>query len=244
MRIVLKRSHELLVAKVAGRKIPVVIKRNHRARRIILRIDEALGLPVITLPSRTNLARGEDFLREHLHWVESRLTRMAPAVPFCDGGIFPLRGAPCRIEHRGSRGLIGLRREPGGRVLSVPGEPEFLPRRVTEWLKREARRDLEAAVTRHAKAIGRRARMIRVGDAKSRWGSCSANAVLTFSWRLVLAPPHVLDYLAAHEVAHLREMNHGPRFWALLDRLYPGHRAATAWLNLHGARLSAVGRVP
>jgi predicted metal-dependent hydrolase len=242
MRTVLKRSHELFVARVSGRKIPVVIKRNARARRLILRIDEGLGLPVITIPSRMALARGEDFLRENLHWVESRLSRISPAVPFSDGGVFPLRGAPCRIVHSGGRGLIEVKREPGGWVLTVPGQPEFLIRRVTEWLKREARRDLEAAVQKHGRAIGRRPSAVRIGDAKSRWGSCSASGVLTFSWRLVLAPPFVLDYLAAHEVAHLREMNHGPKFWALVERMDGRHRTASAWLNTHGPALAAIGR--
>jgi predicted metal-dependent hydrolase len=242
MRVVLRRSHELFVARVSGRKIPVVIKRNAQARRLILRIDESLGLPVITLPARTALARGEDFLRENLHWVETRLSRIAPPVPFCDGGVFPLRGVPCRIEHRGGRGLIGLKKDAGGLALAVPGEPEFLIRRVTEWLKREARRDLEEAVVRHSRAIGRRAKGVRIGDAKSRWGSCSASGVLTFSWRLVLAPPFVLDYLAAHEVAHLREMNHGEKFWALVERLHRRHRTASAWLNTHGPGLAAIGR--
>jgi len=242
MRVVLKRSHELFVARVSGRKIPVVIKRNSRARRLILRIDEALGLPVITIPSRMALTKGEDFLRENLHWVENRLSRISPAVPFSDGGVFPLRGAPCRIVHSGGRGLIEVKREPGGWVLTVPGQPEFLIRRVTEWLKREARRDIETAVQKHARAVGRRPNAVRIGDAKSRWGSCSASGVLTFSWRLVLAPPFVLDYLAAHEVAHLREMNHGPKFWALVERLDGRHRTASAWLNTHGPALAAIGR--
>ena len=91
-------------------------------------------------------------------------------------------------------------------------------------------------------ALGRKAAAIRIADPKSRWGSCSPDGVLTFSWRLVLAPPHILDYLAAHEAAHLREMNHGPRFWALVERLHPAHREAREWLYLRGPSLSAVGR--
>jgi predicted metal-dependent hydrolase len=242
MRVVLKRSHQLFVASVSGRKIPVVIKRNAQARRLILTIDEGLGLPVITLPARTAITRGEDFLKENLNWVEARLARIVPTVPFCDGGVFPLRGVPCRIEHRGGRGLVQLKREPGGFVLSVPGEAEFLARRVTDWLRREARHDLEEAVARHSRAVGRRAKGVRIGDAKTRWGSCSASGVLTFSWRLVLAPPYVLDYLAAHEVAHLKEMNHGPKFWSLVERLDRRHRTATAWLTTYGPALAAVGR--
>ncbi len=144
--------------------------------------------------------------------------------------------------HSGGRGLVRLEGEDGATILSVAGEPSFLSRRVMDWLKREARRDLQAAVARHTEALGRKHTGLRVGDARSRWGSCTAAGVLTFSWRLVLAPSHVLDYLAAHEVAHLAEMNHGPDFWALVDRLDPRHRAARAWLKQHGAGLHAVGR--
>jgi predicted metal-dependent hydrolase len=127
-------------------------------------------------------------------------------------------------------------------VLHVPGQPEFVARRVTNWLRGEARRDLERAVTRHAEALRRKPTRIRVADPKSRWGSCSSKGVLTFSWRLVLAPPRVLDYLVAHEVAHLKEMNHGSKFWALVERLDPDYEVARAWLNNSGVALSSVGR--
>jgi predicted metal-dependent hydrolase len=243
MTLALKRAPEKLLIAAAGRRIPVAIRRNPRARRLILRVDEALGLPILTLPSRTALSQAERFLREHIGWLEERLRLLSPPAPFIDGGTFPLRGLPCRIRSSRGRGVIVLERRGDGYVLSVPGEPEFLARRVTDWLKREARRDLAAAVARHEKAVGRKAARIRVADPKSRWGSCSSKRVLTFSWRLVLAPPRVLDYLAAHEVAHLRVMNHGPRFWDIVGRLDPDHEAARAWLNRAGLGLSAVGRM-
>jgi predicted metal-dependent hydrolase len=242
MRFALKRAPERLIVEVAEREYSVAVKRNKRARRLILRIDAASGLPVMTLPARTSLAEGERFLLKNLGWLEGRLGRRPPAIPFGDGGEFSLRGAVCRIAHCGGRGLIRLERDGDAQRLVVPGDIDFLPRRVADWLRREARRDIEAAVARHAQAIGRRPAGIRIGDAKSRWGSCSAQGALSFSWRLVLAPPHVLDYLAAHEVAHLAEMNHGRRFWALVDRLCPAHRPARAWLKRNGAELYAVGR--
>jgi predicted metal-dependent hydrolase len=238
----LKRAPEKLLIASAGRRISVVIKRNPRARRLILRVDEALGLPILTLPSRTSLSSGEDFLRRNLAWLEERLRRLSPASPFSHGAVFPLRGSPCRIVSRRGRGIVALERRDSGAVLNVPGEPEFLPRRVNTWLRREARRDLERAVMRHAEALGRKPKGIRIGDPKSRWGSCSSQGVLTFSWRLVLAPTKVLDYLAAHETAHLKEMNHGPKFWALVERLDPDYEAARAWLNKGGVALAAVGR--
>jgi predicted metal-dependent hydrolase len=237
-----KRSPERLSIAAAGRRISVVIKRNRRARRLILRVDESLGLPVLTLPPRTSLMQGEEFLKKHLAWLDERLRGLAPPSPFADGAIFPLRGVPCRIDARGGRGLVALERGEDELVLRVPGEADFVTRRVTEWLRREARRDFERAVSRHAEALGRKPTRLRVGDPKSRWGSCSSTGVLTFSWRLVLAPPRVLDYLVAHEVAHLKEMNHGRKFWALVARLDPDYEVARAWLNNSGVALSSVGR--
>jgi predicted metal-dependent hydrolase len=206
-----------------------------------LRVDEALGLPILTLPPRTSLIQGEAFLKKHLAWLDERLEGLSPPAPFTHGAIFPLRGVLCRIHAHGGRGVVTLKRgeEP---VLHVPGQPEFVARRVTNWLRGEARRDLERAVTRHAEALRRKPTRIRVADPKSRWGSCSSKGVLTFSWRLVLAPPRVLDYLVAHEVAHLKEMNHGSKFWALVERLDPDYEVARAWLNNSGVALSSVGR--
>jgi predicted metal-dependent hydrolase len=241
MRFAFKRGPENLLVEVAGREILVPVKRNPRARRLILRIDAASGLPIVTLPARTSLAQAESFLRKHVGWLQRRLGRIPGEVPFADGSVFPLRGVPCRIVHRGGRGLVRLENgvEP---LLSVPGAAEHVARRVADWLKREARRDLQHSVALHAEALGKRPARLRIGDARSRWGSCTAKGALTFSWRLVLAPPHVLDYLAAHEVAHLAEMNHGPRFWALVRRLDPHYETARAWLKRHGQGLHAIGR--
>ncbi|MGH6926448.1 MAG: M48 family metallopeptidase [Propylenella sp.] len=242
MRAGPNRGHERLFVDIEGRRIPVAVRRNARARRLILRVDHASGEPVLTLPRRTGLSEGARFLADHVAWLKGQVGAIAPTTPLHDGSVFHLRGEPCRIRHRGGRGLVVL--EANGSIpgLVVPGDPDFLPRRVRDWLRREARRDLEIAVARYARALGRAPSGIRIADPKSRWGSCSPKGVLTFSWRLVLAPPSVLDYLAAHEVAHLKEMNHGPRFWAIVERLYPRYAEARDWLNREGPALSAVGR--
>jgi predicted metal-dependent hydrolase len=242
MRAALKRGPEQLFAEIGGRRISVAVRRNPRAKRLILRIDHVSGHPVLTLPARAGLAQAERFLAAHLAWLEGQVSRIAPSTPLTDGSVFPLRGEPCRIRHVGGRGLVVLEANGSIPSLVVPGDPEFLPRRIGDWLKREARRDLDVAVARYATALGRAAAGVRVTDPKSRWGSCSTEGVLTFSWRLVLAPPFVLDYLAAHEVAHLKEMNHGRRFWTLVERLYPAHLTARDWLNREGPALSAIGR--
>ena len=125
--------------------------------------------------------------------------------------------------------------------LRVSGRAEHAPRRLRDWLGEEARRDLDARVLVHTRALGVKAKRIAIRDQATRWGSCSTTGVLSFSWRLILAPPFVLDYLAAHEVAHLVEMNHSRRFWRLVERLCPGMMRAKAWLDAHGTDLHRYG---
>ncbi|SER51304.1 hypothetical protein SAMN05216548_12230 [Faunimonas pinastri] len=238
----LKPAPESVRLRICGQDLVIPVKRNARARRLTLRLDPAFG-PVLTLPVRTRLGEAERFVARNAAWLEARLDRVADASPFADGAELPLRGEPCRIVHRTGRGLIRLQSgEAGTLELQVPGEADHIARRVTEWLKREARRDLTRAVDRHCERLGKPAKALRIGDARSRWGSCTSAGVLTFSWRLVLAPTAVLDYLAAHEVAHLREMNHSQAFWDIVAALDPGHMASRRWLKQHGAALHAVGR--
>jgi predicted metal-dependent hydrolase len=125
--------------------------------------------------------------------------------------------------------------------LCVAGSPPHLGRRIGDYLKREAQRELEAASRRHAASLGVAFKRVSVRDQSSRWGSCSNTGVLSFSWRLVLAPPFVLEYLAAHEVCHLVELNHSPRFWRLVRRVYPHFERAKTWLDVHGADLHRYG---
>ena len=133
------------------------------------------------------------------------------------------------------------RRATASELLCVAGGAPHVNRRVGDFLKREAQRELEVACRRYAQALGVTFKRVSVRDQSSRWGSCSNTGVLSFSWRLILAPPFVLDYLAAHEVAHLVELNHSPRFWRLLKRLYPDCDRAKVWLDSHGADLHRYG---
>ena len=241
MRIALKSRPENLTVRVGDTTIAVPVRFDRRARRIILKIDTRSGGPVLTLPEGGSLRRAQAFANAHAGWIAARLARRAEDRSFAHGKTVPLRGVPHRIEHRPGRGLVRTApvREP---TIIVPGRAEHLSRRLHAFLRREARRDLERAVTAHARRLGARHRALRIGDQTSRWGSCSARGTLSFSWRLVLAPPHVLTYLAAHEVAHLREMHHGPEFWALVGQLDPDHRKARAWLRANGPDLHAIGR--
>ena len=126
-------------------------------------------------------------------------------------------------------------------LLCVAGEAPHVGRRVGDYLRREAQRDLSAASRRAAELLGVSVKRISVRDQSSRWGSCSTTGVLSYSWRLILAPPFVLDYLAIHEVAHLVEMNHSPRFWRLVNRMCPDAERAKVWLDTHGADLHRYG---
>ena len=132
----------------------------------------------------------------------------------------------------------------GDRIMCVAGEPPHLDRRIGDFLKREARRDLEAASSRFAARLRIDIKRVSIRDQSSRWGSCSNTGVLSFSWRLILAPSYVLNYLAAHEVAHIKELNHSPRFWRLVGQLDPDYERAKAWLDAHGTDLHRYGLVP
>ncbi len=135
----------------------------------------------------------------------------------------------------------GSKPRPAGQLLCVAGERAHLSRRLHDFLKREARRDLTEASRRYAAALDVSIGRITLRDTASRWGSCSSSGALSYSWRLIFAPPFVLDYLAAHEIAHRREMNHGPRFWKAVDMLYPDRERAERWLKVHGPELHRYG---
>jgi predicted metal-dependent hydrolase len=224
--------------------VPVVVRlRSHpRALRYTLRVGRTGADPVVTIPRGGSLAGARHFLESHSGWLGERLSALPQARPLAPGQVIPLRGVSHRIRHRvGSGGTVEV--ETGVRMpfLTIYGEAEHLPRRLTDWLKQQARRDLERAVFRHAAKIGVRPAAIRLRDPKARWGSCSSRKTLSFSWRLIMAPPFVLGYLAAHEVAHLRELHHGPSFWRLLRRICRHTDSAEAWLRAHGASLHAIG---
>ena len=221
----------------------VRVRRHRQARRYTLRIQAATREVVLTLPPRGTLKDAKAFASKHAAWIAARLGRLPDVVPFVAGTSLPLRGMPHRIVHRrGVRGTVWTETDANGQsLLCVAGEPAHISRRITDYLKREARRDIESASKRYAAKLGVKIKRITVRDQVSRWGSCSTTGALSFSWRLILAPPYVLDYLAAHEVAHLVEMNHAPRFWRLVERLYPGLIRAKVWLDVHGTDLHRYG---
>ncbi len=225
-----------------GRDVTVRLRRHPAARRYTLRVGRVGAEPVVTVPAGGSLGGALSFLDRYRGWLGQRLEAQPEALPFAPGTTIPLRGVDHMIVGSAGRGTVHIDTDAEGRpAIVVPGAPEHLARRLTDWLKRQARHDLEAAVFRHAATAGVRPVAIRLRDPKARWGSCSSRGNLSFSWRLVLAPPLVLDYLAAHEVAHLRQMNHGPAFWRLVHELCPETERAEAWLRTQGSALFAVG---
>jgi predicted metal-dependent hydrolase len=212
-------------------------RRNARARRISLRIDPRGGAVVVTLPLRAGRAAGMALLMDHAAWVAARLAALPEAVAFATGNAVPIDGRMVQIHHvERARGVRLV-----GDALLVGGVAETLPRQVAEFMRAEARRRLSALATEKAHAIGLMPRRVVVKDTRSRWGSCAPDGTLMFCWRLLMAPAEVQDYVAAHEVAHLRHMNHGPHFWALVEDLSPHVEAAIAWLHESGAGLMRIG---
>lgn len=222
--------------------LDIVVVVRASARRMILRIDRRSGGATLTLPRGVARIRAEQFVATQRGWLEQRLGALPGRIAFRDGMVIPLRGEPHRIVHSlPARGTTRV--EPGNPepLLVVHGTPEALPGRVLRFLKAEAAADLTAASVRYAAQLGVSIGKITIKDTVSRWGSCSARGDLAFSWRLILAPPFVLDYLAAHEVCHRLEMNHSVRYWRHVRSICPDFRVAEEWLNRQGASLHHYG---
>jgi predicted metal-dependent hydrolase len=226
---------------VQGIGVPVEVRHHAGARRLTLRVSKTRRAVVVTLPSTCRIEEAGRFLKTHADWVRERLGRVPEPVPLVDGAMVPLRGHPHRVCLTGPvRGTPVVSIECPSRGmprLVVAGRQEHAARRLKDWLVAEAHKDLDARVARHAGKLGVRAKHITLRDQTTRWGSCSASGLLSFSWRLILAPHLVLDYVAAHEVAHLVEMNHGPRFWKLVAGCVPRLEEAKRWLRHEGTDL-------
>lgn len=226
-----------------GIEMPVEIRRSARSKRYALRVSLTRRVVVLTLPLRADLKKATLFAERHADWIRQKLDQLPQAVPLRDGSIIPFRGIPHKIKATGRRGAQVLisQDETGMAMLDVPGDPAFCARRLRDFFQKQARQDLQKAVDHYARIMDVNIAGLTLRDSKSRWGSCSAAGRLNFSWRLILAPPYVLDYLAAHEMAHRKEMNHSARFWTLLDRLTPHVAAAEHWLKTEGTSLHRYG---
>ncbi|MBL1257399.1 MULTISPECIES: M48 family metallopeptidase [Methylocystis] len=239
------KGTSLLTLEHAGETIVVALRRATTARRFTLRVRFAARDAVLTMPSRASIREARAFAQRHAAWIATRLNRLPETIPFAHGSLIPLRGVDHAVIHLPDRrGTVWTEERDDVETplaLCVAGQAEHVHRRVQDHFKREARRDLEDAVARHTSALSLPPRGVGLRDPVSRWGSCSSTGSLNFSWRLIMAPPFVLDYLAAHEVAHLVHLDHSPRFWSLARRLCPETDRAEAWLSAHGAHLHKYG---
>ena len=222
---------EPIILDIDDRKIPLRFRRNAKARRLVLRLDAKTQGLVMTLPKRTGLSEALRFVESSRDWIIRTLGKQTPSATIADGASLLYRGTQHRLRFiGGKRGVVSASEG----ILLIPGDAVHAPRRLCDYLKAQALRELSVASHKYALAMDTKYARISIRDQKSRWGSCSAGGVLSYSWRLILAPDFVLDYVAAHEVAHLREMNHGPRFWRLVLTHCPQARDAKQWLKTHG----------
>ncbi|MEQ1695217.1 MAG: SprT family zinc-dependent metalloprotease [Hyphomicrobiaceae bacterium] len=231
-----------------GVDAPVEVRRHPGARRMTLRVSRTKRAVIVTVPMQCDADEAGVFLSRHLDWVRDRLGNVPLPVPFADGMIIPVRGVLHRVQFTGetqTRHLVEVIANADGSAaafaLLIHGRRPSAHRHLKTWLVDQARADLEGFVAHHCHALNVKAKRIAIRDQTSRWGSCSTTGVLSFSWRLVLAPAPVLDYVAAHEAAHLAEMNHGPRFWTLVRKTMPRMDEAKRWLSRYGTELHRYG---
>jgi predicted metal-dependent hydrolase len=217
----------------------VSIRVSPRARRIALRIDAAERKVELVLPPGVPQSHGLRFLATKRAWIAARLAALPQPVRFAEGVIVPVLGIPHRIRREDDPAAPPVAIRDG--EIRVRGDPAHLERRVRDHLVAMARAEFADRARRLAARIGRKLARVGVRDTKSRWGSCSGRGNLSFSWRLIFAPEPVIDYVVAHEVAHLAEMNHGPRFWRLVESLSPDSAAPRVWLKRNRSQLLSYG---
>lgn len=213
----------------------VLIEKNKRARHLKLRINKA-GMPLVTIPWWVSYRAGAQFARENLDWILENQAKHPTPRRFENGLSIQLLGRTLIISHQ-PQARRGVWIE--GEHLCVSGEADSLHRRVRDFIKQQAYAFIQAKSLDLARQIDRRPTRITLRDTSSRWGSCSAQGHLSFCWKLALAPDYVLEYIIAHEVAHLKEMNHGPAFWKITTTLTTHQADAHIWLKKNGSSLQA-----
>jgi predicted metal-dependent hydrolase len=223
---------------VGGHKIPLIVRRHPRARRIILRINTAGEGAVVTIPAHTDPADGLEMARRQSVWLGKRLDEMGARIEFSDGAQVPFQGQDYTVRHNPTtRGTVWI--EDG--EINVAGDVRHMTRRLNDWMKKQARTIIVPLAHAKASNIGHALSRITIRDTRTRWGSCSSNGDLSFSWRLVMAPSEILDYVVAHEVAHLKHMNHNPEFWHTVDILTANSEHGRNWLSNNGGTLHRIG---
>jgi len=228
---------------IGEKTVEVSLRANSRARRYIVKVDPITGEVSVTAPSRGSLSGALNFAKKERDWIAGMLANIPEPIEIKLGAQILHCGVLHALlsfdvkENKNRRGPVWIDDMAALPTIRVTGRPEHVPRRVRDWLKREARKYIGERVVEYSQALDVQPKRVTIRDTTSRWGSCSALNYLSFSWRLVMAPAHVLDYVVAHEVAHLRELNHEPRFWRLVEQLVPHTKRSQIWLDEHGAAL-------
>jgi predicted metal-dependent hydrolase len=225
--------------RIGGKSVSVKVRLNPRARRLIVKVHPSTGEVAVVAPSERSVQKALDFARQEGDWIAGRLDRVPEPVYLEPGDTVLFKGNLYVIRLSSERGSVWIDNDATRPTIRVSGKREHAARRVEDWLKKQARTQITRRLNALAEELGVKVRRITVRDATSRWGSCSTSGAISLSWRLIMAPNSVLNYVAAHEVAHLREMNHGTRFWRIVDRLVGQDEAeaAQAWLREFGTEL-------
>lgn len=226
---------------IDGRRVSVRLIVNPRARHVSVRIDPTRRQAIATAPSKRQLRHAARFAEERAGWIVQELSRLPKGVSLRPGSRAPLRGVVHELVYEHGRGAPRVEGGDHPRIVVPAPDMALFESRLLRFYKDQARDDFVERVAHHAVTLGVRPTRLQVKELRSRWGSCSVDGVLSFSWRLILAPPYALDYLAAHEVAHLKEMNHSRKFWAQVARCVPDFQRGRQWLHAQGSALHAIG---
>lgn len=217
---------------LAHLRLPLTFRRSMQARRLSMKLNPDRRLTV-TGPRRATVRQVEAFVLRHADWVQAQIGKLQAPVLLLPGALVPVLGQTVRLEYGAPRGGDGL----SGGALTVTGPARQYETRLKHWLHAAVRQEIRHLADAACARGGLSYRAISLRDTISRWGSCSRTGSLSFSWRLVFAPHAVLDYVVCHEIAHLRHMDHSPRFWGLVETLMPGYAAQRDWLMSQGHAL-------
>ena len=237
--MIIDKGDKMALRTKSGETVNVRFEINPKARRLILRLDERRREAVAVAPSKKKIGEAAAFARDRIDWIAEHLQALPEKMILQPGAQFMLRGEACQITVEGDGRVPKLEIGPP-LTLRVPGDQETTGKRVERYLRKAAKSDLSDSVIEYCETLGVEARRVTIKDTRSRWGSCTSDGRLAFSWRLIMAPPPVLQYVAAHECAHLLEMNHSPAFWAHVEACRPDWKKERAWLRQNGRDLHAV----
>lgn len=214
----------------------IVVQRNRKATRLRLKVDPMRDRVVLTIPYRCTLSRADEFLREKKNWLLDEIEMLPARVALTYDMTLPILGKQTKI-------IPSTRRSRMKHILPILATPAQCEDTVKRILKHRLMEYIIPRAERYADLVGKDIKRIRLVETTSRFASCSPNGVLSFSWRLVFAPRLVIDYVIAHEVAHLRELHHGPKFWDLVEEICPGYERQRSWLKREGLQLFRYGSV-